>query len=277
MKTVTLPSGEKVPALGIGTWLFGENEASRDEEIATLRLALDLGVTLIDTAEMYGEGRAEDLIGEAIEGRRDECFLVSKVYPHNATRKGAVEACKRSLARLGTDRLDLYLLHWRGNVPLVETLEAFDYLQTNGLIRHWGVSNFDVEDMEELWALPGGDAGATDQVLYNLARRGIEWNLLPKLRERRIPIMAYSPMDHGRLVRMPKLHDFAKRAGLTPTQVAIAWAVSRDDVIAIPKTGRRERLRENLAALDQPLSAEQLTELDRLFPPPKGPRPLEMI
>jgi len=277
MKTVALPSGERVPALGHGTWYMGENKAARAEEIATLRLGLDLGITLIDTAEMYGEGKAEELIGEAIAVRRDEAFLVSKVYPHNATRKGAVASCERSLKRLRTDRIDLYLLHWRGSVPFAETMEAFMTLQKAGKIRHYGVSNLDLEDMQELWSVPGGKGVATDQLRYNLTRRGIEWDLLPWLRKRRIPVMAYSPIEQARLVRNPKLTDFARRHGMTPAQVALAWLLANDDIIAIPKTGKRERLKENSGALDHPLTKEQLAELDRLFPPPQGPAPLQML
>ncbi len=277
MKTVALPSGERVPALGQGTWHMGENKAARAEEIATLRLGLDLGITLIDTAEMYGEGKAEELIGEAIVGRRDEAFLVSKVYPHNATRKGAVAACERSLKRLRTDRIDLYLLHWRGNVPFAETMEAFMALQKAGRIRHYGVSNLDLEDMQELWSVPGGKGVATDQLLYNLTRRGIESDLLPWLRKRHIPVMAYSPIEQAKLVRNPNLAEFAKRYGMTPAQAALAWLLGKDDVIAIPKTGERERLKENVGALDHPLTKEQLAELDRLFPPPQGPAPLQML
>ena len=277
MKTVTLPSDKRVPAFGLGTWHFGDDRATRAEENATLRLGLDLGVTLIDTAEMYGEGRSEELIAEAIEGRRDEIFLVSKVSPHNASRKGAVAACERSLARLGTDRIDLYLLHWRGNVPLAETIEAFVALQKAGKIHHFGVSNLDLADMQELWSVPGGPAVATNQVLYNLARRGIEWDLLPGLRERRIPVMAYSPIEQAKLTSNPKLVDFARRHGMTPAQAGLAWLLAHDDVIVIPKTGRRDRLKENVAALDHHLAQAQLAELDRLFPPPTGPRRLEML
>lgn len=277
MKTVTLPSGERVPAFGQGTWRLGENPATRAEEIATLRLGLDLGATLIDTAEMYGEGQAEELISEAIEGRRDEVFLVSKVYPHNASRQGAVAACERSLRRLRTDRIDLYLLHWRGNVLLAETMEAFMALQQAGQIRHYGMSNLDLADMQELWSVPGGPAIATDQSLYNLGRRGIEWDRLPWLRERGVPVMAYSPIEQAKLVRNPKLADFAQRHDMTPAQAALAWLLANDDILVIPKTGRRERLKENLGALDHRLTKAQLAELDRLFPPPTGPRPLEML
>ncbi|MGN8062440.1 aldo/keto reductase [Ralstonia sp. 22111] len=277
MKHVTLPNGERVPALGMGTWNMGDDRATRAEEIATLRLGLDLGLRLIDTAEMYGEGLSESLIGEAIAGRRDEVFLVSKVYPHNASRRGIAAACERSLRRLGTDRLDLYLLHWRGDVPFEETLEGLRALQRDGKIRQYGVSNLDLSDMEEWWDAPGGDQIAVNQLLYNLSRRGIEWDLLPWLRERRVPVMAYSPIEQARLVRHPKLVHFAQACGMTPAQVALAWLLARDGIIAIPKTGHRDRLRENIGALSHTLTAEQLATLDSIFPPPKGPRALEML
>jgi len=277
MKMVTLPSGERVPALGQGTWRMGEQRSTRKEEIATLRLGLDLGLTLIDTAEMYGEGRAEQLIAEAIGDRRDETFLVSKVYPQNASRQGTVAACERSLGRLHTDRIDLYLLHWRGGVPLAETMDAFVALQQAGKIRHYGVSNLDLADMQELWSVPGGPAVATNQVLYNLVRRGIEWDLLPWCREKRVPVMAYSPIEQAKLILDKKLADFGRRYGMTPAQVALAWLLANDDIIVIPKTGRTERLKENLGGLSHPLTTRQLAELDRLFPPPTGPRPLEML
>jgi aldehyde reductase len=256
---------------------MAEDQNARSEEIATIQLALELGVTLIDTAEMYADGRAEELVGEALEGRRESAFLVSKVYPHNATRRGAVSACERSLERLTTDWIDLYLLHWRGNVPLTETLEAFSSLKESGKIGDYGVSNLDVEDMAELWALPGGPAVATDQVLYNLARRGVEWSLLPWLRERRVPVMAYSPIEQGRLLSHPGLVAFSKRHGLTAAQAALSWLLAQPDMMVIPKTSRRERLRENVGALEHPLSPSQLTELNALFPPPDGPQPLEML
>ena len=277
MKTVTLPSGERVPAFGMGSWNLGDARAARAEEIATLRLGLDLGATLIDTAEMYGEGRAEELIAEAIAGRRDEVFLVSKVYPHNASAKGAIAACERSLKRLNTDRIDLYLLHWRGAVPLAETLQAFMRLKQAGKIRHCGVSNLDLADMQELWRLPGGEAVATNQLLYNLGRRGIEWDLLPWMRRRRVPLMAYSPLEQARLMGNRKLAGFARREGMTPAQAALAWLLAREDVIVIPKTGRRERLKENLGALEHVLTPAQLAELDQLFPPPKGASALAML
>ena len=277
MKIVTLPSGENLPALGQGTWNMGDRPETRPEEIATLRLGLDLGLRLIDTAEMYGEGKSEELIGEAIAGRRDEAFLVSKVYPHNASRKGAIAACERSLKRLRTDRLDLYLLHWRGSIALSETIDGFMALQKAGKIRYYGVSNMDLDDMQELFSLPGGEAVATNQLLYNLTRRGIEWDLAPWLRERKIPVMAYSPIEQSRLLRNPKLADFATRHGMTPAQAALAWLLAKNDIIAIPKTSHRERLRENAGALDRPLTREQVAELDRLFPPPKAAVPLEML
>ncbi len=277
MKTVTLPSGERVPAFGLGSWNLGDARAARAEEIATLRLGLDLGATLIDTAEMYGDGRAEELIAEAIAGRRDEVFLVSKVYPHNASAQGAIAACERSLKRLNTDRIDLYLLHWRGAVPLAETLQAFMRLKQAGKIRHYGVSNIDLADMQELWRLPGGETVASNQLLYNLGRRGIEWDLLPWLRQRRVPIMAYSPLEQARLMQDRRLAGFAQRQGMTPAQAALAWLLAREDVIVIPKTGGRARLKENLGTLAQVLTPAQLAELDRLFPPPAAASPLQML
>ena len=277
MKTVNLPSGERVPAFGLGTWNMGEDSALRSEEIATLRLGLDLGATLIDTAEMYGDGAAEELIAEAIAGRRADVFLVTKVYPHNASRKGAIAACERSLRRLRTDRIDLYLLHWRGTVAFAETMEAFMTLQRAGKIRHYGVSNLDAADMEELWTVPGGAQAQTNQLLYNLGRRGIEWDLLPRLRSRRVPVMAYSPIEQGKLVRNAKLAKFAKRHGMTAAQAALAWLLAADDIIVIPKSSRRSRLKENLGALEQRLTPGDLLELDALFPPPKQATPLEML
>jgi diketogulonate reductase-like aldo/keto reductase len=277
MKTVTLPSGESVPAFGMGTWNLGDDRAARTEEIATLRLGLELGARLIDTAEMYGDGRSEELVAEAIAGRRDEVFLVSKVYPQNASAQGAPAACERSLRRLKTDRIDLYLLHWRGNIPLAETLQAFARLKDAGKIRYYGVSNLDLADMQALWQVPGGDGIATNQLLYNLARRGIEWDLLPWLRQHRVPVMAYSPLEQARLARERKLAGFAQRHGMTPEQAALAWLLASDDVIVIPKTGRRERLKQNLGALDYVLTPAQLAELDGLFSPPAGARSLEML
>jgi diketogulonate reductase-like aldo/keto reductase len=226
---------------------------------------------------MYGDGRSESLVGEAIQGRRDEVFLVSKVYPQNASRTGSAAACERSLRRLQSDRIDLYLLHWRGQVPLEETVAGFLDLQRAGKIRYFGVSNLDLADMQELWSAPGGSGVATDQVLYNLARRGIEWDLQPWLRERRIPIMAYSPIEQSRLVRQTKLVKFSKQHALTPAQAALAWLLSHKDVIVIPKTGNRERLRENFAAAERSLSDTELAELERLYPPPAQAQGLEML
>lgn len=277
MKTAMLPSKERAPALGLGTWRYGEDPAKRDGEIATLRRALDLGITLIDTAEMYGSGAAESLIGEAIGDRRDEAFLVSKVLPQNASRKRMPIACEDSLRRLGTDHIDLYLLHWRGSVPLAETLEASMKLQAERKIRYFGVSNFDVDDMKELWATPGGNEVQTNQVLYNLAHRGIEWDLLPWMRERGIPLMAYSPIGQRELTQDRKLIEFARRHGMTPMQVALAWLLKHKDVITIPKTSRPERLEEARGTLERRLTKAQIAELDELFPPASGPRPLEML
>lgn len=277
MKSIALPSGERIPALGLGTWCVGDDPAARAEEIATLQLGLDLGVRLIDTAEMYGSGRSEELVGEALRGRRDEAFVVSKVLPQNATRAGTKAACERSLRRLGTDRIDLYLLHWRGAVPFAETLAAFEDLTQQGKIRHFGVSNLDLADMQELWKLPGGPQVATNQLLYNLQRRGIEYDLLPWLRQRRVPVMAYSPIEQGRLLRDASLVEFARDNGITAAQAALAWLLHQDDVIVIPKTGNRQRLRENLLASEVQLSPAQLAELNELFPAPTGPTPLEML
>jgi diketogulonate reductase-like aldo/keto reductase len=277
MKTVLLPSGQAVSALGMGTWRMGENPAKRAQEIATLQGGLDLGCSLIDTAEMYGEGLAEELVGQALQGRRDKAFVVSKVYPHNASAAGVAAACERSLRRLKTDRIDLYLLHWRGSIPLAETLKGLAALQQAGKIRHYGVSNLDLADMQELWKLSGGTAVQTNQLLYNLSRRGIEWDLLPWMRERGLPVMAYSPMEQARLLRHRGLAAFAQRHGMTAGQAALAWLLRQSDVIAIPKTSDPQRLRDNLAAAAFELDAAQLAELDALFPPPAGPSALEMI
>lgn len=275
--TIQLPSGEAVPVLGQGTWAMAENPRSRRDEVASLRLGLDLGMSLIDTAEMYADGRAEELVAEAIAGRRTEVFLVSKVLPGNATRQGTIAACERSLKRLKTDRIDLYLLHWRGRPPLEETLDAFATLVRDGKIRYFGVSNFDPADMAELWRLPGGPGAATNQVLYNLTRRGIEYDLVPWCRERGVPIMAYSPIEQGRMLNHPALQSVALRHGATPAQVALAWLLRQDGLIVIPKAGRPAHARENRAALDLRLTEPDLTELSHAFPAPTGPTPLEML
>jgi diketogulonate reductase-like aldo/keto reductase len=277
MRKTKLPSGLAVPVLGQGTWYMGDEAHRRADEIASLRLGLDLGMTLIDTAEMYGDGASEKLVGEAIAGRRDEVFLVSKVLPSNASRSGTIAACERSLRRLGTDCIDLYLLHWRGRTPFAETIAAFEALQDAGKIRHWGVSNMDVDDMREIERAPGGDAMATNQVLYNLTRRGIEYDLLPQAQDSGLPLMAYSPIEQGRLTEYPEVQEIADRHGVTPAQIALAWVLRQEGVIAIPKASTPEHVRENRAALDLQLTAEDLEELDDMFPPPDGPEPLEMI
>ena len=277
MRTLKLPSGQAIPVLGMGTWQMGENARNRQSEIDALRHGLGLGISLIDTAEMYGEGGAEEVIAQAINHRRAEVFLVSKVYPHNASKQGAIAACERSLKRLNTDYLDLYLLHRRGSIPLAETLEAFQTLQQSGKIRSYGVSNFNVKDMEEANHLKGGNAIATNQVLYNLTRRGIEWNLLPWCRQRNIPIMAYSPIEQGRLLNNRTLKAIAQARGITAAQVAIAWLLHQEGVIVIPKSSRLDHVEQNRAALDLELSAEELVTLDTAFPPPAKPVPLEML
>ncbi len=270
-----LPSGERVPALGQGTWNMGEDRRRRRAEITALNLGLDLGMRLIDTAEMYADGGAENIVGAAIAGRRDEVFLVSKVLPEHATRRGTIAACGRSLKRLDTDRIDLYLLHWREQeVELAEVLEAFTALVRAGNIRHWGVSNFDIDGMQELLRLPGGKAVAADQVMYNLNRRGIEHDLLPWCRRRHIPVMAYSPLDEGRLLRSRDLERIAQQLGATPSQVALAWLIRQQNVVAIPKSASEAHVRENFAALDLRLGKEDLAALDRAFPRPKRKLPL---
>jgi diketogulonate reductase-like aldo/keto reductase len=277
VRTIRLPSGQAMPVLGLGTWRMGESSQQKQAEIAALRHGLDLGINLIDTAEMYGEGGAEMVVAEAIADRRPAVFLVSKVYPHNATKKGTIAACERSLKRLKTDYLDLYLLHWRGSVPLSETLEAFQTLQQAGKIRDYGVSNFDVEDMAEAVSLPAGQAIATNQILYNLKRRGVEWELLPWCRQHHIPIMAYSPVEQGRLLKNRTLQTIAEQRQMTPAQIAIAWLLHQDNVTAIPKASSTEHVEQNLAALDLQLTADELKALDAAFPPPTQRVALEML
>jgi diketogulonate reductase-like aldo/keto reductase len=274
---VTLPGGERVSALGQGTWHMGESRRRMDEEAAAVRLGIELGMTLIDTAEMYGSGGAEEVVSRAAEGLRAGLFIVSKVYPHNASRAGVVAACERSLERLRTDRIDLYLLHWRGSIPLAETLAGFQQLQRDGKIRHYGVSNFDHADMAEWVALKGGETVATDQVLYNLSRRGPEWNLLPWCRERGIPIMAYTPLGQASLIRHRTLAEIARCRNATPAQIALAWLLRQENIIVIPKAARLEHVRDNRGALDVALTEEDLAALDRAFPPPKGKSSLGML
>lgn len=271
-----------MPVLGQGTWGMGEARDSFDAEVAALKLGLDLGMTLIDTAEMYGEGGAEQVVAEAIAGRRDEVFIVSKVYPHNASRRGAIAACERSLKRLNTGHLDVYLLHWRGGVPLAETLEAFTALKQAGKILDYGVSNFDAGDIEEAAVLTGGEAIATNQVLYNLMNRGIEWDLLPWCKNKGIPIIAYSPFVSAppaltKLLANPALKPLAADHDATPAQIALAWLLHQPGVAAIPKAVRPEHIQANRKAYDIRLSPSDLSMLDRAFPPPRGRVPLAML
>ncbi len=276
MKTIRFTNGTTVPALGQGTWMMAEDPAHRSDEIAALREGLSLGLNLIDTAEMYADGESERLVGEAIAGVRDDVFLVSKAYPQNASRDRLQHACEASLDRLGTDRLDLYLLHWRGRVPLTETVEAMKRLVASGKILRWGVSNLDTEDMEELVA-SGGEGCQTGQILYNLTRRGPEYDLIPWLAQHRMPVMAYSPVEQGRLVAHPDLASMAKERDITPAQLALAWLLARDGVLPIPKAGSIAHVRDNRAALDITLSEAELRRFDTLFPPPRGPEPLAML
>ncbi len=267
-----------MPALGQGTWRMGENEKAYPSEVAALRIGIDLGMTLIDTAEMYGEGGAEEVVADAIADRRERVFVVTKVYPHNASRKELPKACERSLKRLGVDTIDLYLLHWRENVPLAETVEAFEKLRSDGKIQRWGVSNFDVNDMQELFALDKGSNCATNQVLYNLENRGIEFDLLPWCRERNIPIMAYAPVGHGRgLLENSDLVKIAQRHKATPGQIALAWALHEPFVMAIPKASRKTHVEENARSMEIELTAEDLDDLDRAFPPPTSKESLAIL
>jgi diketogulonate reductase-like aldo/keto reductase len=274
-RALGLPSGEQIPVLGQGTWEMGDDAANRADELRALRLGIDLGLTLIDTAEMYGDGASEELVAEAIEGRRDDVFLVSKVMPMNASRNGTIAACEQSLKRLRTDRIDLYLLHWRARFPIEETVEAFTTLAHAGKIRHWGVSNFDAVDLAEVVSVAGGREVATDQVLYNLSHRGIEFELLPWCRDRGLPVMAYSPVNRGRLVANDVVVEIAEKHAATTAQVALAWVLRYDGVCAIPKASIEEHVRENRGALDLVLDQEDTALLDDAFPPPAGPEPLD--
>jgi len=277
LPSVPFPDATRVPALGLGTWTMGEDRARAEREAGALSLGLDLGMTLVDTAEMYGDGGAEEVVAKAIAGRRDRVFVVSKVYPHNAGRKSAISACERSLRRLSTDRLDLYLLHWRGSIPLAETVAAFERLRADGKILRWGVSNFDTADMRELFALGVGQHCATNQVLYHLAQRGVEWDLLPWMRAQRMPVMAYSPLGQGALLRKPKLAAIAARLRATPAQVALRWLLRTPDVVAIPESADPGHVRDNRASGSLDLDAQALREIDAAFPPPKGPTSLAVI
>ena len=276
MQTIRFPDGTTIPALGQGSWMMAEDPARRGDEIAALREGVALGMTLIDTAEMYADGESERLVGEAIHGLRDEVFLVSKAYPQNASRDRLPRACEASLARLGTDHIDLYLLHWRGRVPLAETVEAMERLVAAGKIRRWGVSNLDTDDMAELMAA-GGSGCQTDQILYNLTRRGPEHDLIPWLTQRHIPVMAYSPVEQGRLLADRGLVQFARERRVTPAQLALAWLLARDGVLAIPKAGSVTHVRDNRAAADLMLTAEDRQRLEAMFPRPRQRQPLEML
>ncbi len=278
VRPVRLPDGSHVPSLGQGTWRMGEDRSRRSTEIDSLRAGIELGMTLIDTAEMYADGASESLVGEAIKGHRDQVTLVSKVLPSNATRTGVARACRDSLKRLGVERIDIYLLHWRGSTPLAETIEAFESLRAQDLIREWGVSNFDVDDMAGLGGIARPRGCATDQVLYNLEHRGIEHDLMNYSVRQGIPLMAYSPVGQGgRLLRHPVLASVAARLGVTPAQVALAWSLRLPNVISIPKAGDLAHLRENHAAAALVLGPDDLAELDRAFPPPDAKVPLDML
>ncbi|KAB2691724.1 aldo/keto reductase [Brucella pseudogrignonensis] len=274
---VKLASGTHVPALGQGTWYMGEDARQRRLEVEALQCGIELGMTLIDTAEMYADGGAEEVVGEAIGGRRDDVFLVSKVLPYNASAQGTIESCERSLKRLGTEKIDLYLLHWRGRYPLEETLSAFEELKRAGKIGAWGVSNFDTDDMQELTNIAGGKAVASNQILYNLIRRGPEFDLLPWCAAREVPLMAYSPIEQGRLLGNSVLHEVADEIGVSPAAIALAWTMRNGNVIAIPKTSKLSHVRENRNAADIRLTEEQLTLLDRTFSPPTRKTALEML
>ncbi|HEY2620902.1 MAG TPA: aldo/keto reductase [Acetobacteraceae bacterium] len=277
MRTVRLPDGTEVPALGQGTWHMGESASVAKAEVAALKLGIELGMMLIDTAEMYGNGRAEELVAEATQGQREKLFIVSKVYPHNASRAGVPAACERSLKRLRTDRIDLYLLHWRGSHPLAETVEAFEKLRAEGKIRYWGVSNFDTSDMQALLRLPGGDQCASNQVLYHVGSRGIEHDLLPWCAGHRIPLMAYSPVGQGgRLLQSNALATVAKRHQATPAQIAIAWTLRHGNVISIPKATTPRHVRENAGVGAITLTDDDLAVIDAAHPPPGGKQSLDI-
>jgi diketogulonate reductase-like aldo/keto reductase len=277
IETVTLPTGEAIPKLGQGTWEMGERANARKDEIAALRAGVELGMTLVDTAEMYGDGESEKLIAEALGSLREDIFIVSKVYPHNGSERGVQAACERSLKRLKTDRIDLYLLHWRGGEDLEGAVAGFEKLKRDGKIRHWGVSNFDTDDMDELFALDDGNACASNQILYNVARRGPEFELLPWLRERSLPAMAYSPVDHARLPKKSVLNDIAAARGVSMFQIALAWVLQQPGVCSIPKASNVAHVKENRAAADIALTREEVAQIDSHFRPPKSKQHLEML
>jgi diketogulonate reductase-like aldo/keto reductase len=277
MSSIRLGSGAVIPTLGLGTWHMGESAASKVAEVTALQRGLDLGMGLIDTAEMYGEGGAERVVAEAIAGRRDAVYLVSKVYPHNASRTGTVAACERSLKRLGTDRIDLYLLHWRGGEVLADTVAAFQQLQRDGKIRDWGVSNFDTSDMTELATIDGGGGCAANQVLYHLAERGVEWQLLKACQAADVMVMAYSPLGQGPLLRHPALAPLARKHAVSPAAIALAFVLRKPGVMAVPKATRLDHVEANAKALDVRLDADDLAALNAAFPQPTRPTPLAMI
>ncbi|MCG8707678.1 aldo/keto reductase [Brenneria sp. 4F2] len=282
IKKVSFPDGATVPAIGQGTWFMGESPELKAQEIKALQAGIECGLTLIDTAEMYADGGAEAIVGEAIRGRRDKVYLVSKVYPHNAGGEKAVKACEQSLARLQTDYIDLYLLHWRGGVPLTETITAMRQLQRAGKIGRWGVSNLDTDDMHELWSLEGGRECMTNQVLYHLASRGIEFDLLPWCQQHHVPVMAYCPIAQAGRLRNglfthPIVNAIARQHGITPAQVLLAWAIRHPGIIAIPKASSVQHIRENAQVLDIALHADDLAVLDQAFPPPKGKQRLDVV
>ncbi|MHC9058465.1 aldo/keto reductase [Pantoea sp. y20] len=282
MKTIQFHGESALPAIGQGTWYMGENAALRSQEVGALQAGLDLGLKVIDTAEMYAEGAAEEVVGEALRGRRDQAWLVSKVYPWNAGEVDAIEACERSLRRLQTGYLDLYLLHWRGNVPLEETIRAMESLQQQGKIRHWGVSNFDHDDMLELWQEPGGKSCLTNQVLYHLASRGIEYDLLPQCQQREMPIMAYCPLAQAGRLRQALFDDahlqqIAQQKGISVAQVLLAWVIRQQGVLAIPKASSVAHVQQNAAALSINLTDEELSIIDRAFPAPQSKTALDVV
>ncbi|KFX07389.1 hypothetical protein KP22_04695 [Pectobacterium betavasculorum] len=281
-KVIRFPDDTRVPAIGQGTWYMGEDARMKAQEVTALQAGIDLGLTLIDTAEMYAEGRAEDVVGEAIRGRRDSVYLVSKVYPHNAGGENAIQACEHSLKRLQTERIDLYLLHWRGGIPLVDTIAAMERLQKAGKIAQWGVSNLDLEDMQELWSLNGGQRCMTNQVLYHLASRGIEFDLLPWCQQQQLPVMAYCPLAQagrlrGGLFSHPVVNRIAREHGITAAQLLLAWAIRQSGVIAIPKASSVKHVQENATALNVLLSAEDIAQLDQAFPPPTRKQHLDVM
>ena len=281
-KTVQFPDGTTVPAIGQGTWYMGERNSDLRAEVRALQQGLDAGMTLIDTAEMYADGGAERVVGEAIAGRRDAAFLVSKVYPHHAGGAKAIAACEQSLKRLKTECIDLYLLHWRGSIPLHDTVTAMETLQASGKIRRWGVSNLDTDEMQALWKIPGGQACMTNQVLYHAAARGIEFDLLPWCEEHSVPVMAYCPLAQAGKLRHDVLtsavmQDIASARGVSSSQVAMAWVTRTGNVIAIPKAVQPQHVKDNAAALTLSLTEDEIARIDAAFPAPNHKTPLDMV